>query len=123
MLRALDGADAILLETMDDPLPIGLMIEPARQQHPKQPLLPLASCTYHHASGTGLQTIAGLEPEDVARRAAMLGFQAVGVNCGRDISMDDCVDIIRRYRSVTALPLFARPNAGTPTRADLRTSS
>ena len=28
----------------------------------------------------------------------------------------DCADVIRRYRAVTDLPLFARPNAGTPTR-------
>jgi 5-methyltetrahydrofolate--homocysteine methyltransferase len=31
--------------------------------------------------------------------------------------MDEMIEIIRRYRQVTDLPLFARPNAGTPTRA------
>ncbi len=38
----------------------------------------------------------------------------VGVNCGWDIDMDDVIEIIRRYRHETDLPLFARPNAGTP---------
>ena len=31
--------------------------------------------------------------------------------------MEDVIQIIRRYRKVTNLPLFARPNAGTPTRS------
>jgi 5-methyltetrahydrofolate--homocysteine methyltransferase len=43
---------------------------------------------------------------------------ALGVNCGRDITIDDCAEIICRYRTVTDLPLFARPNAGTPTNVD-----
>jgi 5-methyltetrahydrofolate--homocysteine methyltransferase len=30
--------------------------------------------------------------------------------------MDEMIDILRRYRRETDLPLFARPNAGTPTR-------
>jgi 5-methyltetrahydrofolate--homocysteine methyltransferase len=118
MIRALVSTDAVLLETLDDPLPSGCMIERARQHRANEPLLALVSCTYHHASGKGLRTITGLGPEAVARRAAKHGFQALGVNCGRDITMDDCIEIIRRYRKVTDLPLFARPNAGTPTQVD-----
>ncbi|SRR6266404_1844696 len=41
---------------------------------------------------------------------------ALGVNCGREIDVGDCAEIVRRYRAVTDLPLFARPNAGTPVR-------
>ena len=37
------------------------------------------------------------------------GIAALGVNCGRDIGMDEIIDIIRRYRKETDLPLFARP--------------
>jgi 5-methyltetrahydrofolate--homocysteine methyltransferase len=118
MIRALAAADAVLLETMDDPLPSGFMIEHARQHHATASLVTMISCAFHHASGQGLRTITGLRPEAVARRAAEHGFQALGVNCGRDITMNDCVEIIRRYRSVTDLPLFARPNAGTPTQVD-----
>src|SRR5260370_22071739 len=32
--------------------------------------------------------------------------------------MGEISEIIRRYRQVTDLPLFARPNAGTPVRGD-----
>jgi 5-methyltetrahydrofolate--homocysteine methyltransferase len=30
--------------------------------------------------------------------------------------MDEIINIVRRYRQETDLPLFARPNAGTPVR-------
>jgi 5-methyltetrahydrofolate--homocysteine methyltransferase len=40
------------------------------------------------------------------------------VNCGRDIGMNEIIEIVRRYRAYTDLPLFARPNAGAPTRSD-----
>jgi 5-methyltetrahydrofolate--homocysteine methyltransferase len=45
---------------------------------------------------------------------------ALGVNCGRDVEMSHIVEAVRCYRSYTALPLFARPNAGTPRRGDNR---
>src|SRR5262249_214196 len=51
-----------------------------------------------------------------ARRAEDYGIAALGVNCGRDIGMDETIEIVRRYRQETDVPLFARPNAGTPTR-------
>ncbi len=41
---------------------------------------------------------------------------ALGANCGADIDMDDLLKIVRVYREHTDLPLFVRPNAGTPTR-------
>jgi 5-methyltetrahydrofolate--homocysteine methyltransferase len=41
-------------------------------------------------------------------------FLALGVNCGRDMDMDAVIDVVRRYRKVTDLPILARPNAGTP---------
>jgi 5-methyltetrahydrofolate--homocysteine methyltransferase len=45
---------------------------------------------------------------------------ALGVNCGREIGVAECAEIVRRYRSATDLPIFARPNAGTPVRVDDR---
>ncbi len=59
-------------------------------------------------------TFSGHTPEWFAGRAKKWGVAALGVNCGRDVSMSDCAEIVRRYRQVTDLPLFARPNAGTP---------
>jgi methionine synthase I (cobalamin-dependent) len=39
---------------------------------------------------------------------------ALGANCGREIDMDDMLDIVRAYREETELPLLIRPNAGSP---------
>jgi methionine synthase I (cobalamin-dependent) len=65
-------------------------------------------------------TSSGHSPEWFANRARDWGLAALGVNCGRDIGMDEVIEIIRRYRRVTDLPLFARPNAGTPVRQGKR---
>jgi methionine synthase I (cobalamin-dependent) len=82
-----EGADAILLETCSSP----------RARY-------------------ALRRLNGHSPEWFARRGGDYGLAALGVNCGRDIGMDAVIEIVRRYRAVTDLPLFARPNAGTPTR-------
>src|SRR5262249_41650204 len=46
------------------------------------------------------------------------GVDALGVNCGRDLAVGDAAEVVRRYRQETDLPLFARPNAGTPAFVD-----
>jgi methionine synthase I (cobalamin-dependent) len=51
-----------------------------------------------------------------AQNAEQAGVEGLGVNCGREIGMDEIIEIIRSYRQETDVPLFARPNAGTPTR-------
>ena len=74
----------------------------------------LLSLTYRHDAKGTIVTLSGHPPEWFARRAKEWGVAALGVNCGRDIDMSDIIEIIRRYRQETDLPLFARPNAGTP---------
>jgi methionine synthase I (cobalamin-dependent) len=76
----------------------------------------LLSLSYLRNARKQVTTISGHRPEWFAARAAKWGVAALGVNCGRDIGMDDIIEIIRRYRCETELPLFARPNAGTPTK-------
>jgi 5-methyltetrahydrofolate--homocysteine methyltransferase len=49
--------------------------------------------------------------------ANQIRIAALGVNCGRDMGMDEIVAILHCYRANTSLPLFVRPNAGTPTRS------
>jgi 5-methyltetrahydrofolate--homocysteine methyltransferase len=78
----------------------------------------LLSLTYMHDAKGAIVTWSGHAPEWFARRAKGWGVAALGVNCGRDIDMSDIIEIIRRYRQETDLPLLARPNAGTPTKQD-----
>jgi 5-methyltetrahydrofolate--homocysteine methyltransferase len=76
----------------------------------------LLSLTYRRDDAGRLVTLSSHPPEWFARRAAQWGLAALGVNCGRDIGLDEIIEIVRRYRNETDLPLFARPNAGTPRR-------
>jgi methionine synthase I (cobalamin-dependent) len=109
-------ADAVLLETCSSPR--ARYVIRRLRQHRRPPVL-LSLCYLHDGSGK-LVTRSGHSPEWFAERARAWGVAALGVNCGRKIGMDDVIDIIRRYRSVTDLPLFARPNAGTPRRVRKR---
>jgi 5-methyltetrahydrofolate--homocysteine methyltransferase len=105
--------DALLLETCSTPR-VRLAVRAAHKVYPGLPVL--LSLTYLRDRSGRVQTISGHSPEWFAERAEQWGVAALGVNCGRDIGMDDIIEIVRRYRAVTALPLFARPNAGTPKR-------
>jgi methionine synthase I (cobalamin-dependent) len=114
-VRSLASADGLLLETCSTPraLEVAQFI---RHRVPDADHIPLLlSLSYQTQSGR-LTTRSGHSPETFARHAARHGVEVLGVNCGRDIGMHECAEIIRRYRQVTELPLFARPNAGTPCR-------
>src|SRR5205823_3894147 len=73
----------------------------------------LLSLTYLRKNGE-LMTFSGHRPETFARHAERHSVAALGVNCGKEIDLPDVVEIVRRYRQETDLPLFVRPNAGTP---------
>jgi len=112
--RVLGGfrdVDAVLLETFSSP-----EVGEAARWAGESGLPVLVSLTY----GPGLLTHSGHSPEWFAERAAGWGAAALGVNCGRDIDMAEISEIVRRYRRATELPLFARPNAGTPIRQEGR---
>jgi methionine synthase I (cobalamin-dependent) len=107
-----EQADAILLETCSSPR-VRFVLQ-SMKEHCDRPLL--LSLAFTNNAGV-LRTFSGHRPEWFARRARRYGVAALGVNCGRDIGMKEIVEIIRRYRQETDLPLFARPNAGTPTKS------
>jgi methionine synthase I (cobalamin-dependent) len=75
----------------------------------------LLSLSFQRNARSRITTFSGHAPEWFARRAKDWGVAALGVNCGRDLDMNDQIEIVRRYRQATDLPLFARPNAGSPT--------
>lgn len=106
-------ADGILLETWSDPVALlaaSTICGPLREMSGVPLLLSIA----YRNDGGKLWSFSGHPPEWFAMQAQQLGFDALGVNCGRDIGLDETIEIVRRYRQVTDLPLFARPNAGTP---------
>lgn len=116
VVRSLTAADGVLLETWSDPVALftlNAVTEPLRELAGVPTLL---SLTYLRRPDGKLATRSGHPPEWFAMQAEHYGVAALGVNCGRDIGLADVIEIIQRYRQATTLPLFARTNAGTPTR-------
>jgi 5-methyltetrahydrofolate--homocysteine methyltransferase len=114
LLQSLHAADALLLETW----PNLRGVEQACNALERLAAIPvLLSLTYRRELSGQVRTLEGASPETIAARTRDIGVTALGVNCGRDIGMDEIIDVISRYRRITDLPLFARPNAGTPTRS------
>ena len=112
--NAVQHADALLLETAND---VGGWRQiTAVCEH--KPLL--WSFTFRRDSSGNLTTATGWTPQQCAGWATVLRLAALGGNCGKDVSAKDMVEILQGYRSATDLPLFARPNAGTPTKVDGR---
>jgi 5-methyltetrahydrofolate--homocysteine methyltransferase len=138
LIASLASTDALLLETWTQTSAFSLAeIAVHTCDHPVPPVL--VSFAFRHgrvpggpayvlsvsgperarlarrASALGLKVF-GFTPADVARQANGLGVAALGVNCGAEIGVADMAAILREYRQHTDLPLFARPNAGTPWR-------
>jgi 5-methyltetrahydrofolate--homocysteine methyltransferase len=115
MVPLLGPADGLLLDTQTTPLAL-MLGQLCRGFFKGAPLPVLVSLTFCKKKGQ-VVTITGHRPADCAKQAGQFDVAALGVNCGRDIGMEETIEIIRQYRQATDLPLFARPNAGTPTRA------
>jgi 5-methyltetrahydrofolate--homocysteine methyltransferase len=114
LLSSLEGADGVLLETCSSPRALAAM-RYAFHRIPEAEDIPLLlSLSYRRDPNGALVSLSGHTPETFARHAEAHGVAALGVNCGRDIGLDEVIEIVRRYRQATELPLFARPNAGTP---------
>jgi len=109
LLEMCQEADGILLETFSDQGQATLVTRAAQERLPAKPIL--VSFTF---DGQTLRTFTGESADNCAWAAEDMGAAALGVNCGRDLTVEACAEILRRYRRGTRLPLFARPNAGTP---------
>jgi 5-methyltetrahydrofolate--homocysteine methyltransferase len=114
-LRSLADADALLLETWSDQFDAAVRRATCRDANPRQ-LPVLLSLTFLKPNKPGQLPClpSRLTGRDAARRAMDLGIAAIGTNCGREIDLMEMAAILHEFRSVADLPLFARPNAGTP---------
>jgi 5-methyltetrahydrofolate--homocysteine methyltransferase len=110
IVDACRDADGLLLETFSDPAQAVTFVQAGQRQLGLQMPI-LVSFTF---DGTTLRTFKDLTPAQCARAAAELGAKALGVNCGRELTMAACAEILAVYCAACRLPLFARPNAGTP---------
>ena len=61
-----------------------------------------------------VRTMMGVCVEQAAELIQNAGADILSLNCGTGIDMKWAAQILRRYRSVSDLPLMAKPNNGLP---------
>jgi 5-methyltetrahydrofolate--homocysteine methyltransferase len=113
LLKSPPKVDAILLETQCALGPV------ARWMHEDtwSGEIPwIVSFSYFRPEGKLVTGADRSSPESVAEFVNTYSERivALGVNCGLHLTMEDNIEIVRRYRRVTDLPILARPNAGMP---------
>jgi methionine synthase I (cobalamin-dependent) len=116
--------DGILLETWSDLRLRGQILALAIELATADPDLPLlVSFSFRRDPANRFTDFSGHSWLECFQQGDLFGADLLGVNCGKDIGIDEITDIVSRYRRLEAVgirpipPLFARPNAGTPARA------
>jgi 5-methyltetrahydrofolate--homocysteine methyltransferase len=95
------GVDAIIIETQTALEELALAIEAAREAG--APLV-IGSLAFDKM----------LDEDLVRTMMGDWGVDILGLNCGTGVDMARAADVVRRYRSVSGLPVMAQPNAGQP---------
>ncbi|MCU0577033.1 MAG: homocysteine S-methyltransferase family protein [Desulfobacterota bacterium] len=106
--------DAIVVETMMDLAEARIAAAAAKQTG-----LPVLACLVFDAGKGRDRTMMGNTPEQAVEVLSSAGVDGLGANCGQGI--EGFIPICSRMRSVTALPLWMKPNAGLPERVDGQT--
>ena len=102
------GADLICIETMSDIEETVAAIQAARAVCN----LPVIGTMTFNLDAVGFRTIMGISPEIAAIRLKREGADVIGSNCGQ--GMEEMILLMKQMRSLTSLPLIAKPNAGLP---------
>ena len=105
--QAAAGADAIVVETMSDPVEAELAVKAAKSTG-----LPVAVSFVFDSGKNKDRTMMGTTPEQVVRQMTDAGADIIGSNCGQGI--DGFIPICRRMRAVTVMPIWMKANAGLP---------
>jgi 5-methyltetrahydrofolate--homocysteine methyltransferase len=106
------GADAIIIETQTSLEELGIGIEAAKEAG--APCI-IGSMAYDVTlDGSTFRTMMGVDPEHAAEFMLEAGADVVALNCGTRMDMLRAKEAVERYRSATALPVMAQPNAGQP---------
>jgi 5-methyltetrahydrofolate--homocysteine methyltransferase len=106
------GADAIIIETQTGLEELGIGIEAAKEAGAA---CIIGSMAYDVTlDGSTFRTMMGVDPERAAEFMLEAGADVVALNCGTRMDMLRAKEAVERYRSATALPVMAQPNAGQP---------
>jgi 5-methyltetrahydrofolate--homocysteine methyltransferase len=108
---AAGGADGLVVETMAELDEALLAIQAAKETG-----LPVVGCMVFDSGADLDRTMMGVTPEQAAAALTQAGVDVVGANCGQGIA--GYVEICRRMRSATDLPIWIKANAGLPEMVD-----
>jgi 5-methyltetrahydrofolate--homocysteine methyltransferase len=112
------GCDAIIIETQTSLEELGLGIAAAKKAG--APCV-IGSMAYDVTlDGSTFRTMMGIDPERAAEFMEEQGADVVALNCGTRMDMVRALEAVRRYRSVTDLPVMVQPNAGQPKLIDMK---
>ena len=114
MAEWLTGVDALLLETCSD----WSVWQAVRWLREKVDIPVLLSLTFRTDDNGTIRAWDGHAAADFALVAAEHDLAGLGVNCGAEQDMPRIAEVLRCWRQFTEVPLFARPNAGTPVQVD-----
>lgn len=103
------GVDVVFIETMIDLAEAVLAIRTAKDVSPGMPVV--AAMTFD-ATPRGFFTVMGTTVEKAAAGMREAGADVIGSNCGNGIV--NMVEIARRFRLCSGLPLIIQSNAGLP---------
>ncbi|WP_043588051.1 homocysteine S-methyltransferase family protein [Geminisphaera colitermitum] len=109
------GADAILVETMSDPVEAALAVAAAREAGAQ---VVIATFTFQHmAAVADFRTMMGTDVPAAVRAVLDAGAQVVGANCGTELSLDDYALLAGQLvAAAQGRPVIVQPNAGSPVR-------
>jgi 5-methyltetrahydrofolate--homocysteine methyltransferase len=106
------GVDGVIIETQTALEELEVAI--AAAQEAGSPVI-IGSIAFDKSTdGLDAWTMMGISPEQAAEFMAEHGCDVLGLNCGTFIDMKMAAGIVRRYRSISGLPIMAQPNAGQP---------
>ena len=100
-----DKADIIAIETMTDLYEVKAAVLAAKENSD----LPVMVSMSFEANG---RTFTGTSLEAMALTLEGLGVDAMGINCS--LGPDDIFPMIMKLKTLTSVPVFAKPNAGLP---------
>ena len=114
MIKA--GVRALCIETMTAVEEAALAVRAAKRIDPGVDVI--CTMTFDPAPD-GFRTMMGVDPARASAELATAGADIIGANCGN--GMERMIELVRRFRAVTDLPLAVHANAGVPELVDGRT--
>lgn len=104
------GCDGLALETFTTLEELDLAVRAAKESGAN---LVIASLAFDGVDGV-LRTLNGVTPERAGAYLRDCGADVVGLNCGADLDVAAAANALRVLSRDCGLPLYAKPNAGTP---------